>query len=563
MVAVAIGCGALFALRDCTSTTRETASSPNAPAVSAGASVASREPDLRPPETSLSSRGQSEVQVGTPATVAAISARTTLSVRVVDQLGSAVADARILLDDARHAWSAGSTDARGELEIAADIAGDASQITATHAYHARATAPFRPDAAGRQTLVLHAGASIRGEVTWLARGGPAIDVRVLAIPTEQGMPAPAYVARARAELPSTNATKTRADGTFEIAELDATRRYFVIAVADGCFSSSAPPGITPGGEPVRLELGRLFGVRVAYFDATTRAPVEVPAELVFGKENQLRLPTGLATVLPCHGRWAELAGVPPALTRDTTAQGTSYFFVGDFDAESIGPLPYRAALPGYLPTQGELAAYPAGEFVFEHSVHLVPSQLRQTTSLYLTFHGEPDGLAPDRARTGPEGVLVLEGPGGRQKIALHRLGPAPIEIPHVLQGIHHWRVSAYSATSNFAFPSNDVPPIELGAEPVELAVDLAKSGAIEVAVDQIDGSRYVGPLALEISNVTDKTAELHAVASVRFDHAPFTLVGLGAGRYALQITAPLSRTAARTEVSVERGRTTTAKLDLH
>lgn len=498
-----------------------------------------------------------------PAKPAPTPAKSALTVHVVDGHGNGVPGAELLLDDAQRAWPVGKTGAGGTLEIPSEVAAGASQLTATHPEFARTTSPILTSPGGAQTLVLHEGASIRGDVSWLAGGGPASDVPVFAIPTESSMPSSSYLARVATGMPSANATRTNKDGTFELHGLDKNRRYFVVAAWRGCFSRRAPAGIEPGRDPVRLELGRIFGVRIAYFDSITRAPIELPTGWIPGKGNSLRLPPKLGSPFPCHGRWTELAGISPEFTREEAATTSCFYFIENPDTAALGPIPYQVNVPGYGPAQGELFALPVDAQVPEHAVFLVPLGPRKTSHLRVAFRGAPIGLESGRSRVGPEGVLLLSGENGVQTLALNRLGPDVIEIDHLSHGSYRWRAVAHSVPGAFAYPSETPDAqLNLGPETDEIEIDLSGSGAIQVVLEQIDGTPYVGPVALEIADSPSGTEGGYAVANVRFDRAPYAIPGICAGNYVVRVLSPQTTDAARHDTDVLRGQSSIVRIPL-
>lgn len=468
-------------------------------------------------------------------------------VLVLDEASAAISGARIELDDAERAWSVGVTSSDGSLEFELPARADEFHVTASRSGFATSTSPVFDGVDVVHTLVLHRGASIRGVVNW--KGGEAVGagVLVVAVPQEVIVPPYALVARATRGLPSVASVQTAADGTFEIVNLDVTKRYAVLAAWESCVSDSMPSAVTPGGSDVVLQLGRLFAVRVRFTDATTGRAIDVPDELIHSRRTALRVDRSVQA-FPSHGRWTALAGVDAEFARDNLSHTCSYFFVAEPELGELGPISYFAEFPGYALAQGQFYVHPSTERVLDEVIELKPVASRATGSLRVSFAGLPAGVPNERALVGPEGRVLLWDAQGAQEIALARIGNEPLELAHVLSGRLNWIVTPYGSASAFAFPPRAAPAeVEIGSEPAEIVVDLSRSGALELRLVQVDGSSYRGPARFQLTLKDKQHAPGERVSYAMFDRAPYALIALSPGEYEVELLAP-SGIQARTRV---------------
>lgn len=475
--------------------------------------------------------------------------------RVAD--GDPIAGARVSLDrDGPGSASLellGETDLHGALNAGrADLVG-AVVASADGYVSAQVEAAYH----GSQVVVeLTQATAIEGFVRKSTDSSPIESARVIAWPSRSHPPLD-FAQRALEGDVRCLFSQTDQAGYFRLEGADASVKYTVSAGAPGWAAWPPASGVLPGAQLVEMTLRPLFGVIVEVVgEGGERLRVD-PTYMDSGPLPFTCL-DATATYLAQPNWCLQLAGVRSEPTWGRLAE-RHLLYVGESEAERVGPIRFSAGAPGYVSSEEELFAERVEDRVATHLIELTRVDA-ETTDVQLEFLTAFD--RPTLYQREPLAYLrvVNEAEGEMLTFALPDLKRRLIEgVP----------VGEYYVQLEFPFAGVVIPlvPERDGQFPLtpitgdsdRWLFDLSAYGAAEVILRGPAGTRYAGPASLTFFRGSPE--EGGAGGHVSFYGPPYRIPVLGAGDYTVIANHPEAAEAYAT-LSVYPGRTNDLRLSL-
>lgn len=274
--------------------------------------------------------------------------------------------------------------------------------------------------------------------------------------------------------------RATSDGNFAVEGLDPGTRYNLRAGGGGRASLWLPEPVTPGGDPVTLELARVKALRVELV-STDGAPPRTPPELlddglVLGGSEVSRVGGALEP-------WEqELVGIPGiGCAPDVSPHGRLVVFSSPPQHPTVGPVSCYALLPGYQEESPTYWAQTVTDRVPIEKLILRPSTPRWG-AIEFEFAGLSEAVRDRIAEDEPFGELHLRFEGfGAHVVQL--IGPAAIlrfdGLP-VGQGL--WCFESYDGYCRRPIEGG-LAPFQIGEQVSRVTIDLSRTGGVLVELD--------------------------------------------------------------------------------
>ena len=379
-------------------------------------------------------------------------------------------------------------------------------------------------------------------------------------------------ARADAEIvqrflrrePCPEIVRTAADGTFRLENLPPGVPCHLSAAGGGAISLEPPVSAYPGASDIRLEVCTVYGIALELKEENGNA-LRSTIEVV-----DLALPrTPVATPFPDTPLLA-LAGVDLAPYRSAWNRRLFLFTSARLEEPlSLDKVPIRVRIAGYAAKDTAFDALPVAPGLTPHAVELHPSAAG-FGEIVLQFE-DGDDPTVDAPKTRPWRLQLASTIGTQSEVELPReRGPKRLAgIPYGKYRLSLLNCLDQEIWPRRASPGEPVAPVEIGDRPLALAVSLADTSTLEVAIGGADPSiAYQGPANLSLARgevTADRRSVVGPTATVTFDRPPYLLAGLRSGHYMLFVQEPAGAAADPKEnpvLDLAAGQRSSVRLDV-
>jgi len=380
----------------------------------------------------------------------------------------------------------------------------------------------------------HSGtAALRGRVVLPDGSAAGPGLFVLATPGRTD-PALSVVAARMATPGERGCALTERDGSFEIRGLDPGQTCALIIGGAGWVGTQRQWLARPGQPAGRYEVRRLYGALITLKEPGG-APLRLHGDLLGQRAGRASL--RVQDVLPLTGvaPSAVLAGVDPALLDAPDLGRRLLLFTAALDAREIGPIVYRADLPGYDPLERELQARRIEQGLAEYAFELRPS-VPGFGSLVITLVGWSGPCAPFAGPDGQGALLHLRSElGALATFGLGTIEGGRIEVEGLPYGTWRCALGANQQPVNSRRGATPEEEVVIGPVPASYVVDLSTRATIEIEILTRSGAPYSERAAVIFA---DQQTIGRGSRAAHFRAPPYRLDGLEPGLYHVALEIP-------------------------
>lgn len=421
----------------------------------------------------------------------------------------------------------------------------------------RATLPAPRPSPSTGEARSRAGARIQGRVLLADDGTPRAGLHVLAHEGERE-PTLAWTAAAlAARAPGIHAT-TDAEGAFAIDGLDPARVYTVLAGGAGLAGTQPRALVRPGPDVHTITVEQLYGATLVLRELGG-ARLRLSPSLEDSLRGRVSLQRPKAQRLGGEPGVALLAGVPLELLASESLDRRVLLFTAPASEGRLGPIYFRAALPGYRGLDLELEAQPVQHGLVEHSAELLPtaSGFGELRIRLLGWSGDCPPYANTAGTAEVAAHLRLRTTRGETAIfELRDLAGSELSIEGIPYGA--WRAELLPV-ARALFPrvgAGRESALVIGLTPAIYTLDLSRQAALTLELRARDGSLFRGAASLLVAR--DGAGDLRWRAQ-HFSRPPYRIDELEPGPYRVVLQRPFqagTSTARPLPVELAGGRCT-------
>ena len=447
----------------------------------------------------------------------------------------------------------GRTPASGEL-VAAPPFQEACTVSARSPGHVRTSVslayPFPP----QTEIHLRRGGVIHGRVQDLYGNPVTEDAWVLVWPVGY-RPGSTQLVSALADPPAgptsgLDVSAVDPTGRFRIAGLDPGGGYTLVAGGGGRATREPLRGLRPDGEPLLVTLASVSLARLDLRDVNG-GPLRTSPDLWGLPEVSWTWRRGTEDLLGSADVRSVLAGLGTEVYAGDEPHLWSLAFVTSFPEGVVGPIQFRATVPGYSAAEREIFATPMARGG-NHVAVLLESRAVEWGALTVELTGAPQP-GPRSGRVTPWAARLLltsMSDGSRSFLPIHDLGARTLRF----EGIpcDDYELQLETASGFFAHPGPDGEPVRVSIRGPAAAVeiDLSELGSVALRVADESGSEYGGEVVVALTSEADGSSCFLQLAG-----PPYVVQALPEGSYRVALYSPYAAEPAcgRDAIAVQRG----------
>jgi hypothetical protein len=383
------------------------------------------------------------------------------------------------------------------------------------------------------------GGEIRGRVLWAADGSSQEKAVVLAwpaglVPEQDTVRSAVLHGEPRRDLWH---ARTGAGGGFSLGGLPEGVPVTLSAAAPGGICTDRLHTAADVAEPVELLLRPVYGAAVRLRGEDGSRLVTTPRLFGDGPTTRCR-DSGVDLV---EGTPVELVIAAPGLPDDVSEDYRDDKLLLYTTAERrprVGPIEYGVRVPGYVPLDSEVHAYPLHQSFNE--VVLTPiAGATQWGTLRITVNLSPSEV--HRNEDSPLGMVrLLEDDGRPSNIAVHRRATDVVE--GVPCGVFAFQFKVMQGYFHYPPWNSDRRRVVVCPEIGDIVIETAGTGSIQLLFETSKGQYYQGEVALRCFDTINETTFF-----ARWRRAPYTIELVPLGAYLLKVERLEGRDAASIE----------------